>query len=74
MRGRAWSGAAVQAAESLADLVGRLTRRAEVLPAELAGAGLPPAHLQSAAEALREAAGRWATLAPGETWVLEWRR
>jgi hypothetical protein len=66
--------AAVHAAEGLADLVGRLSRRAEVLPAEVTGAGFPPARLQAAAEALREAAAGWAALTPGETWVLEWER
>jgi hypothetical protein len=64
--------AAVQAAESLADLVGRLARAAEVLPGEAARAAHPRSELQRAAEALREAAVRWAALAPGDTWVLDW--
>ncbi len=66
--------AAVQAAEGLADLVARLARSAEVLPGEVAGVGFPPARLQAAAEALRDAECRWAALAPGETRVQEWTR
>jgi hypothetical protein len=66
--------AAVQAAEGLADLVGRLARGAETLPGELAGSGVAPARLQAAADALRQAGLRWAALVPGETWVHEWTR
>jgi hypothetical protein len=64
--------AAVQRAEAVADLVGRLARGGEVLPGERAAAGPPPAQLESAAAALREAGRRWAALAPGETLTVEW--
>jgi hypothetical protein len=63
----------VQRAEGLADLVGRLSRGAEVLPGEAAGLGRPAAELSAAAADLTAARRRWAALAPGETWVLEWR-
>jgi hypothetical protein len=66
--------AAVQAAEALADLVGRLARGAEILPGEVAGSGVAPGRLQAAAETLRAASLRWAALVPGETWVHEWTR
>ncbi|MGY1820566.1 hypothetical protein [Geodermatophilus sp. SYSU D00079] len=64
--------AAVDRAEHLADLVGRLARGAEVLPGQVAASGVPPERLQAVVGALREAAARWAALAPGETWVVEW--
>jgi hypothetical protein len=66
--------AAVQRAEGVADLVGRLARGAEILPNEVAAVGIPSARLEAAAETLRDAASRWADLAPGETWVFEWLR
>src|SRR5215213_6425968 len=40
--------AAVQRAELLADVVGRLARGAEVLPGEVGALGLPPARLDAA--------------------------
>ncbi|SNX96935.1 hypothetical protein SAMN06893097_105276 [Geodermatophilus sabuli] len=64
--------AAVNRAEHVADLVGRLARAAEVLPSQVAASGFPPGRLQAAAQALRDATARWAALTPGETWVVEW--
>jgi hypothetical protein len=64
--------ARVQQAEALADVVARLARGAEVLPAETAGAGHPPDQLAAAAADLREAARAWAALRPGEVRVVEW--
>ena len=66
--------AAVQRAEGLADLVGRLARGEEVLPGQVAGAPFPRERLYAAAESLRASTARWAALRPGETWVLEWPR
>ncbi|MCZ2828680.1 hypothetical protein O2W14_07550 [Modestobacter sp. VKM Ac-2986] len=65
-------GSRIQQAEQLADVVGRLARGAEVLPAEVAGSGHPAARLDAAAAALRVAQRSWAALPPGETLVLEW--
>ena len=62
----------IQAAEGLADLVGRLARGAEVLPQELAGAGVDAGRLAAAAQGLREAGARWAALRPGEEEVVKW--
>jgi hypothetical protein len=62
----------IQDAEGLADLVGRLSRRAEVLPGELAASGLPRDRLAAAAAELLATGRRWAALRPGETWVVEW--
>jgi hypothetical protein len=64
--------ARIQHAEGLADLVGRLSRGAPVLPGELAAAAFPRERLDAAAGALRDASRRWAGLAPGETWVVDW--
>src|SRR5947209_17014335 len=46
--------AAVQRAEGLADLVGRLARGAEWLPDEISALGVLPARLEAAAAALRD--------------------
>src|SRR5689334_4959336 len=64
--------AAVQRAEGLADLVGRLARGDEVLPGQVTGAGFPSERLRAAAEELRSRSAAWGGLRPGETWVLEW--
>jgi hypothetical protein len=64
--------ASVRSAESLADLVGRLATGAEVLPGEIPAAGVPPERLAAAAAELRDAQRRWAALAVGEVWVVEW--
>ena len=64
--------AAIQRAESVADLVHRLADGAEVLPQQLAGCAVPRDRLDAAAQVLRDATARWATLEPGEVWVLEW--
>ncbi|MGY1703730.1 hypothetical protein ACI79C_04085 [Geodermatophilus sp. SYSU D00697] len=64
--------ARIQRAEGLADLVGRLARGAQVLPSEVAAAGFPRERLEAAAASVRDASGRWAGLAPGQSWVLDW--
>ncbi|MCA0145510.1 hypothetical protein [Blastococcus sp. LR1] len=64
--------AAIQRAEALADLVGRLATGAEVLPHEVAAANHPAAGLDGAARALREASARWTALAPGQVEVVTW--
>jgi hypothetical protein len=63
---------AVQRAENVADLVGRLARGEDVPRAAAAAAGLPPERIGAAVDAVRDAAGRWAALPVGERWVLEW--
>ena len=65
--------AAVQRAEGLADLVGRLSRGADPLPGEAAATGVPAADLAAAAAELTAARRRWAALTPGETWELDWQ-
>ena len=65
--------APIQAAEHLADLVGRLARGDEVLPAGTGRAGHPRETLSSAAAQLASAASRWAALAPGDTWAVDWQ-
>jgi hypothetical protein len=64
--------AAVQRAEAVADVVGRLARGAEVLAQQITASGVPRDRLEAAARMLREATGRWAALTPGEVWVLDW--
>jgi hypothetical protein len=66
--------AAVQRAEGLADVVGRLARGEEVLRGQVTASGFPPERLRGAAEALRGRAAAWAELRPGERWVLDWPR
>jgi hypothetical protein len=66
--------AAIQAAEGLADLVGRLARGDEVLPGETGCAGHPPEALRAAAADLASAAARWSALTPGATWMVDWRQ
>ena len=68
----AGGGAQIGRAEALADLVGRLSRGADVLPGERAVAGHPPERLAAAAAELAAAARRWWALAPGDTWTVEW--
>ncbi|WP_051684040.1 hypothetical protein [Blastococcus sp. URHD0036] len=63
---------AVMRAEALADLVHRMAEGAEVLPGEIARAGVSADRLAAAAETLRAAGRRWAAMAPGEEWVQEW--
>jgi hypothetical protein len=63
----------IQAAEHLADLVGRLARGADVLPGETGRAGHPVEALRAAAAELASAASRWARLAPGDTWAVDWK-
>jgi hypothetical protein len=65
--------AAIRAAEHLADLVGRLARDDDVLPAETSRAGHDPQALAAAAAELASATAAWARLAPGETCTVEWR-
>jgi hypothetical protein len=64
--------APIQAAEHLADLVGRLARGDEVLPGETARAARPSEALRTAAAELAYAAARWAALTPGDTWAVDW--
>ncbi len=63
----------IQAAEHLADLVGRLARGDEVLPGETSRPGHTPEALRSAAGELVSAVSRWAALAPGDTWAVDWK-
>ena len=64
--------APLQAAEHLADLVGRLARGDEVLPGETSSAGHTQDALSAATAELASAASRWAALAPGDTWAVDW--
>jgi hypothetical protein len=64
--------APIQAAERLADLVGRLAHGDEVLPGETGRAGHTPEALRSAADELAAATARWAALSPGDTWAVHW--
>ncbi|MGY1603234.1 hypothetical protein [Geodermatophilus sp. SYSU D00815] len=64
--------ARIAAAEGLADVVARLARGEEVLPAQLAAAGVGRAQLDRAAAALAAAEAEWAALAPGERWTVSW--
>ncbi len=64
---------AVQRAENVADLVGRLARGEQLLPDQVAASGLPAERIGTAVDAVRDAARRWAALPVGERWVLEWR-
>ena len=59
-------------AEALADLVGRLSTGAVVLPEQVAAAGHTAAELTAAAAELTAVRRRWVALAPGDTWVVEW--
>jgi len=63
----------IQAAEQLADLVGRLARGDEVLPGETSRADHTSQALGAAAAELASAATRWAALAPGDTWAVDWK-
>jgi hypothetical protein len=63
---------AVQRAEGLADLVGRLARGAKVLPQEVLASTFQRHRLVTAASAVRAAADRWSGLRPGGTWVFDW--
>jgi hypothetical protein len=65
--------AAIQRAEALADLAGRLASGADVLPGEIPATGLPPRALVAAAAGLRNAGRHWADLAAGEVLVVEWK-
>jgi hypothetical protein len=64
--------AAIGRAEAVADLVARRARGAEVLPGEVASAGLLLARFDEAAAALRCAGRRWVGLRPGATWTVTW--
>ncbi|MCF6508737.1 hypothetical protein E9549_15175 [Blastococcus sp. MG754426] len=63
---------AVQRAETVADLVHRLSGGEEVLPGQVAASGVPRERIGAAVEAVREATRRWAALPVGERWVVEW--
>ena len=65
--------ASIQTAERLADLVGRLARGDDVLPGETSRADHTPEALRSAAGELVSAVSRWAALAPGDTWAVDWK-
>jgi hypothetical protein len=62
----------IQRAEALADLVGRLASGGAVLPAEMPATGRAREALTGAAAELRDAQRRWAGLAVGDVWVIEW--
>jgi hypothetical protein len=64
--------ASVQRAEALADLVSRLASGGEVLPGEIPATGRPPRTLVAAATELRNVRRRWAGLAVGQVWVVDW--
>jgi hypothetical protein len=64
--------AAVQRAESVADVVGRLARDEQLLPSQIAASGVPRERIDAAVAAVRDAARRWAALPVGERWVVEW--
>jgi hypothetical protein len=64
--------AAIGRAEAVADLVSRLARGAEVLPAEIRSSAVADHRLAAAAAELRSAAHRWAELRPGATWTVTW--
>jgi hypothetical protein len=63
---------AVQRAEGLAHVVGRLAYEEEILPSEVAASGVPGERVEVAVTAVREATRRWAALPVGERWVFEW--
>src|SRR4051794_4387138 len=62
----------IQAAEQLADLVGRIMRGGPLPPGETRPGGPPDAALRAAAEELSSAAAHWSHLVPGDTWTLTW--
>jgi hypothetical protein len=62
----------IQAAELLADVVGRLSRGQPVLPAEASQTGYPLEILRAVAAELAASAEGWVALAPGERWTLSW--
>ncbi|MGY1812538.1 hypothetical protein [Blastococcus sp. SYSU D00820] len=64
--------AAIGRAEALADVVHRLAEGAEVLPRQLADAGVDRSRLDAAAEVLRAATEHWAALEPGTEHVVTW--
>jgi hypothetical protein len=64
--------AAVQRAEHVAHVVGRLAQGEEILPGDIASSGVPPERIETAVAAVRDAAHRWAALPVGEKWVVEW--
>ncbi|MGY1809718.1 hypothetical protein ACI8AF_20320 [Blastococcus sp. SYSU D00669] len=64
--------ARITAAEGLADVVARLARDQELLPAQLAQTGYDRAALDRAAAALRTAASEWSARAPGDRLTVEW--
>lgn len=63
---------AVQRAENVADLVGRLARGEDVPGSAVAAVGVPRERVDAAVGAVRDAAVRWAALPVGEEWVVEW--
>jgi hypothetical protein len=63
---------AVMRAEHLADVVGRLARGERVPAGALAASGIPRERVDAAVAAVRDASRRWAALAAGEEWVVEW--
>jgi hypothetical protein len=65
--------AAVQRAEAVADVVGRLARGDEILAGQVVATGLPADALAAAAQVLRDTGRRWSSLDPGATWTVEWR-
>jgi hypothetical protein len=63
---------AVQRAEGVAHVVGRLAHDEPILPDEIAASGVPRDRIEAAVGAVREASRRWTALPVGEQWVFEW--
>src|SRR6476661_2901545 len=64
--------ASIRRAEALADLVNRLASGGEVTPGALPATGVPPQRIVAAVVELGNVQRRWAGLAAGEVWVVEW--
>jgi hypothetical protein len=63
---------AVQRAENVADVVGRLVRGEQVPPGAVAASAVPRERIDAAVAAVRDASRRWAAIPVGEEWVVEW--
>jgi hypothetical protein len=65
-------GDRIMAAEHLADVVRRLSRGEPVSRDAMSRSPYPRDALERAARALTAAEARWASLTPGEQWVVSW--